>query len=742
MSYARVIVNISHENLDKVYDYRIPKEWEKDVKIGTQVRIPFGVGNRQIEGFVLGITETTEYEESKIKCIQSVVTDGMVMESHFIQLAEWIREQYGSTLNDALRVVLPVKKQLKEQKRHFLQLAVSKEQLSRYMEECEKKHYKARLRLATLLEECETIEQSVAIKEYKVSRDAIKVLEKLGILAITDQKVYRNPVASKICEEHTITLTPNQQQIAESVWADYVQGIHGTYLIHGVTGSGKTEVYMDIMERVIKEGRQVILLVPEIALTVSMVERFYARFGDRISVLHSKLSDGERSDQYMRAKNGEIDIMIGPRSALFTPFERLGLIVIDEEHEPGYHSENQPKYHAREVAIERARMCGASVVLGSATPSVESYYKAKQGEYKLFTLSERVGNAALPKVSIVDLREELKQGNRSIFSRHLAEKIQGCLDRKEQILLFINRRGFAGFVSCRACGTVMKCPHCEVSLTQHNNGKMICHYCGYEQPVVHACPKCHSKYIAAFGIGTQKVEEYVQKQFPQARVLRMDGDTTSHKGDYERILQRFANGEADILIGTQMIAKGHDFANVTLVGAVAADLSLNVNDFRSAERTYQLLSQAGGRAGRRGQESEFVIQTYDPQHYCIEAVKEQNYEDFYKKEIAYRNLLAYPPMGHLLGVLLLAKDREQICMAAKLLGGAAKEVLEPDMTLIGPTNATIWKMNDSYRKVMYVKAKGREQLVKMKDFLEGYTKFSQYFRQIKVYYDMDPMNGY
>lgn len=741
MSYASVIVNISHENLDKVYEYEIPKEWESSAKIGAQVLIPFGAGNKERKGFILDIAETSEYDPAKIKPLKSILTDGMVLESHFIQLAAWIRQQYGATMNDALRAVLPVKKNMKEREKKFLHLATSREQLACYMEECERKHYRARLRLAQVLEECTSIEMGIAIKEYKVSRDAIKALEELGILRISKEKSYRNPVESHITEEYKITLTNQQQNIADSIWNEYASGERSVYLLHGVTGSGKTEVYMEVMERVIDAGYQVIFLIPEIALTVPMVERFYKRFGDRISVLHSKLSEGERSDQYNRARNGEIDIMIGPRSALFTPFEKLGLIVMDEEHEPSFQSENLPKYHARDVAIKRADMCHASVILGSATPSVESYYHAKQGTYKLFSLPERIGDSQLPKVTVVDLREELKAHNRSIFSRYLAERIRECLEQKKQVLLFINRRGYAGFVSCRACGHVMKCPHCDVSLTEHNNGKLMCHYCGFEQTKPPVCPVCGSKYLAAFGIGTQKVEEYVRKEFPEAKTLRMDSDTTGRKGQYERILNTFTSGNADILIGTQMVAKGHDFSNVALVGAVAADMSLYFNDFRSAERTFQLLSQAGGRAGRRKEAGELVIQTYDPTHYSIEMTRQHNYEGFYENELAYRSLLCYPPKGHILAILIVSKNLEKVDMAATLCCGAAREQAE-HMNIIGPANATIFKINDYFRKVIYIKAQKKEELAEMKEFLEGYTRYSQYFQQVNVYYDVDPMNGY
>lgn len=734
-------MNISHENLDRIYEYAIPKEWEEQVQIGSQVLIPFGVGNREIKGFVLGITEKSEFDPSRIKPLKAVLADGMVLETQFIQMAAWIREQYGSTMNDALRAVLPVKRKMKDKQVQFLHLCASRERLSRYMEECERKKYKARLKLAETLMECSDISLVDAMKNYGVSRDAVKAFAQLGLLKISNERTYRNPVESHVSEQHKVTLTKDQKRIVQEIWADYQAEKRQTYLLYGVTGSGKTEVYMELMERVLTLGKQAIFLIPEIALTVPMVERFYQRFGDTISVLHSRLSEGERSDQYDRAAKGEISIMIGPRSALFTPFSNLGLIVIDEEHETSFQNENQPKYHAREVAIYRAGICGASVILGSATPSVESFYKARKGQYILYSLKERIGESKLPIVSVVDLREELKARNRSIFSRYLEKRMRECLEQKKQILLFINRRGFAGFVSCRSCGKVIKCPHCDVSLTEHNNGKLMCHYCGYEQIKMATCPSCGSKYIGSFGIGTQKVEEFAKKEFPQARIVRMDGDTTSRKGEYERILNQFHSGQADILIGTQMVVKGHDFSNVALVGAMAADLSLHVNDFRSAERTFQLLSQAGGRAGRREEQGELVIQTYDPAHYSIVATKDNDYEGFYQQEIAYRSLLNYPPMGHLMAILVVSKYQDRADRAAALLAGMIKEKRK-NLQLVGPANATIYKINDCYRKVLYLKSEDQQELVEGKNYLEEYVHFSEQFRQVSIYFDRNPMNGY
>ena len=740
MQYAKVIVNISHENLDKTYEYAIPKEWEPYAVIGAQVVIPFGAGNRERKGFILGLTETPEFPPEKIKDILRVLTTDTVIESQFIQLAAWIRKRYGATMNDALRVVLPVKKGVKEKQEKYLHLLVDREKLFLYAQECERKHYHARLRLISLLEECDTILYQEAVNDWNISRDAIKKFLELGIIGISTERKYRNPIKETIQIENKIVMNQWQQDAVEAIWSDYELKLRKVYLLHGVTGSGKTQVYLELIERVAKKGKQAIVLIPEISLTVAMMQRFYERFGDRVSVLHSKLSEGEKYDQYERAKEGKIDVMIGPRSALFSPFPNLGLIVVDEEHEPSYKSESPPKYHAREVAIEWAKMCGATVVLGSATPSVESYFKAKEGEYELLSLPERVQESCQPSICVVDLREELKARNFSIFSRELKEKIKERLEKKEQILLFLNRRGYAGFISCRQCGLVLECPHCQVSLTEHNNGKLVCHYCGHETVKPQLCPSCSSKYIASFGTGTEKIEELAKNEFPQAKILRMDKDTTGRKGSYASILQAFDRQEADILIGTQMIAKGHDFKNVTLVGALAADLSLYANDFRSAERTFQLLCQVAGRAGRRNILGEAIIQTYNPGHYSIQAVKEQNYEKFYEQEIQFRQLLRYPPLGHLLGILVVSPDEDKLERAAMLLAGVAKEQLKENV--IGPVNAYRYWIKDKYRKVIYIKQPELELLDLIKKHLESYIQFSSHFKQINVYFDVDPITGY
>lgn len=476
----------------------------------------------------------------------------------------------------------------------------------------------------------------------------IRSLENMELLKIQVDTVYRNPVHVKASRQQAVTLNPEQQHVVEGIREEWEKETPRPCLIHGVTGCGKTEIYMELIAGVLKEGKQAIVLIPEIALTYQTVMRFYRRFGERISVMNSRLSPGERFDQYERARKGLIDVMIGPRSALFTPFPNLGIIIQDEEHETSYQSETVPRYLTRETAVKRGELEGAHVVFGTATPSVDAYYKAEKGEYRLFTIRKRVKTAALPEVSIVDLREELKKGNRSVLSNTLKDEMAQCLAAGHQMMLFLNRRGYAGFLSCRSCGQVIECPHCDVSLSLHRGGRLICHYCGYETTVPKTCPSCGSPFLRDFGIGTQQVESVVAREFPEARILRMDLDTTREKDGHEKILSAFANGEADILIGTQMIVKGHDFPNVTLVGILAADLSLHASDFRAAERTFQLLTQAAGRAGRGDLPGRVVIQTYDPEHYSIQAASEQDYEAFYRQEIAFRAIGGYPPAGGML----------------------------------------------------------------------------------------------
>lgn len=738
--YAKVIVDITHEKLDKVFEYSIPSELEGVLQVGMEVIVPFGKGNREMNGYVIGIAEACEYEPEKVKPILRLAEKRMAIEGKLVALAAWMKEHYGGTMIQSLKTVLPIKKEEQQKIKRYVRLLLSQEEGKEKLEEYLKKNQKARVRALAALLDNGVLEYEFLIKKLNVSRDVLRALEDQGVAQIESEHVFRNPIKDRKQDWKPVVYTEEQQNAIDRFREDYLKGENKTYLLYGVTGSGKTEVYMEMITRVIRDGKQAIVLIPEIALTYQTVMRFYKRFGNRISILNSRMSNGERYDQMMRAKEGGIDVMIGPRSALFTPFPNLGLIVIDEEHEPTYKSEQIPRYHARETAIARAQLEHASVVLGSATPSLEAYYRAEQGEYEMLTLRERSQKQALPQVHTIDLREELKAGNRSIISGRLHELIQDRLDKKQQTILFINRRGYAGFISCRSCGYVAKCPHCDVSMTSHRGGKLICHYCGYEVKEYDVCPECGSKHIGGFRAGTQQIEELVKQEFPQARVLRMDMDTTKEKDGHEKILETFANEEADILIGTQMIVKGHDFPNVTLVGILAADLSLYADDYRAGERTFQLLTQAAGRAGRGREKGEVVIQTYSPDHYAIQTAANQDYEAFYEEEIAYRKLMGYPPAEQLLAVLVAGEDEPLLEIACTYLKNYAERVNRNQASIVGPASPYVGKVNDVYRKVLYLKHPRYEVLTDLKDKLEQYIEVNSGFAKLRIQFDFNPMN--
>ena len=752
--YANVIVDISHEKLDKTFQYSIPDELLCDIRPGVCVDIPFG--SRTITGYVIEVTDEPEYDPARTKPLIGIKANSVAVEAKLIALAAWIRRNYGSTMNQALKTVIPVKKQAKEQVSRSIALKIDKVRARAQLALCEAKNQKAKARLFRALIDADdgaSLEYSFVTGKLSVSAATIRALEQSGFIEVITQTGYRNPVEHMSVDTYDKVLNAAQQSVVDAIEGDIASGLRNTYLIKGVTGSGKTEVYMELIAHCIQSGRQAIVLIPEIALTYQTVMRFFSRFGNRVSIINSRLSNGERYDQFERAKNGDIDIMIGPRSALFTPFSNLGLIIIDEEHENSYKSESVPRYHAREVAIEYARMSDAIVVLGSATPSVDSFYKAKTGVYRLLELDTRVDDRPLPKCEIVDLRQELREGNRSILSTRLQELMEERLQNGQQTMLFLNRRGKSAFMSCRACGFVVKCPHCDVSLSEHSGGVMVCHYCGYRQPVPKVCPSCGSKYISGFKAGTQKIEAMVAKRFPQARILRMDYDTTRAKDSYEKILQAFSNHEADILIGTQMIVKGHDFSNVTLVGVLAADMSLHVNDFHAAERTFALLTQAAGRAGRGKLPGNVVIQTYDPDHYAIQTAKEQDYEAFYGKEIEYRRLMNYPPVWNMLLIHITSADESECGSVAQRVHDTAAQMIShieksqsPDdrhqIQLIGPADATIAKVNDIYRKVIYMKTSDYAALISVKDGIEQAVKADTAMKNANISFDFNPMSGF
>ncbi len=746
--YADVIVDISHEQVDRPFQYEIPPRMQETLDYGMCVEIPFGSSNKIRKGYVVGLSDKCNWDPAKMKTIHRIVVDSAVAQDKQIQLAAWIKKSYGATMIQAIKTVIPARKSVKKVEHRKLILKGTREEAIDALGQAERKHQAAKARLLReLLNEGELPYEWVTGK-LMVSAATITALEKAGIVRKEVITSYRNPVKKMESGEEAKRLSREQAEIVRSVIGDYDAGNLGTYLIHGITGSGKTEVYIRLIEEIVARGKQAIVLIPEIALTYQTLLRFYRHFGDRVSVLNSGLSPGEKYDQCERAKHGEIDVIIGPRSALFTPFPSLGLIIMDEEHEASYKSESAPKYHARETAIYLAGLSGASVVLGSATPSLEAFYRARKGEYKLFSMTRRLTGGRLPQIYTVDLREELRQGNRTIFSRKLQELLADRLAKGQQSMLFINRRGLAGFVSCRACGYVAKCPHCDVSLSEHRGGRLVCHYCGFEMPSLKNCPECGSKYISGFRAGTQQIEDKLKELYPQMRVLRMDADTTRTKDSYEEILTAFRNGEADVLVGTQMIVKGHDFPNVTLVGVLAADLSLSVGDYRAAERTFQLITQAAGRAGRGTLPGEVVVQTYQPEHYAIVYAGKQDYLGFYEEEIMYRKMMQYPPASHMLAVQLFGRNEAEALQTGKILaervkgmaGAGEGEALRDRLMVIGPSPAGIGKIEDVYRFVFYVKHKEYSRLVQVKDALEDYIHEGNVSR-VSVQFDFDPVNG-
>ena len=756
--YAQIIIDISHGRLDRPFTYRIPEALQNDLCLGSLVVVPFGKGDTKRKGYVIGFSNSCEYPDGRLKEIESIASGGTdVTGDNAVRLALWMKQRYGSTMAVALRTVLTSRKQAKPCEHRSIHLLLSKDDAEKKRHEFAMKHQVARERLLRELMEAPDQPYSLIIQKLHVTAPVIAALKKQGILEVRTETFLRNPVSIEKREEAGIRLSPEQKAISEGVLQDFEalqegKNIPRVSLIHGITGSGKTEVYIAIIEEIVKRGRQAIMLIPEISLTYQTLMRFYRHFGDRVSVMNSTLSESEKSDQFERARRGEIDVIIGPRSALFTPFPRIGAIIMDEEHESSYKNESMPKYHTREVAEKIASMQNGVVVLGSATPSLESYYQAKEGKYRLYELSRRLTGGTLPSVEITDLREELRAGNHSILSRRLSELVSDRLAKGQQTMLFLNRRGFSGFVSCRSCGFVPKCPHCSVSLSLHRGGRLLCHYCGYEEPMPDKCPECGSPYISGFHAGTEQAESFLSGQFPKARILRMDADTTRTKGSYEKILSSFANEEADILIGTQIIVNGHDFPNVPLVGILLADQSMNASDYRSAERTFQLLTQAAGRAGRGKYPGDVVIQTYEPEHYSIVHAAHQNYEEFYREEMVYRKLLRYPPAEHLLAIQIISRSEEHASLFAHktraLLEQLTATVREnnPDRLLfIGPAPAVLEKLRDEYRYVIYVKSPDYDTLIVCKDGVEAAAeRAAKASREMDTMFqfDFDPINAF
>ena len=721
--YADIVIDISHESLDRPFQYRIPESLVGQVQPGMWVLVPFGRRNTQKKGFVLKLGTKANIDPDRIKELTEIISDDNSSDKTRIALAVWMYREYGGNLIQSLRVVMPARKNVHPKQVSFLVRTSDEKRFLSYLDLARKKNWKGRVRLMEALLCRDYISSAFARQQLKIASDAIKALEEEKLIQIETKRFYRSVLPKESASLEKKQLNEEQQAIVDKLISSYQAGVRTPALLYGITGSGKTEVYMHLIEWMIHQNKQVIVLIPEISLTYQVILNFYSRFGEQVSMINSRLSDGERSDQLERARNGEISIMVGPRSALFTPFSNLGLIIVDEEQEGAYNSEQIPRYHTRETADKLAQLTNSLLLLGSATPSIESFSRAESGEYRKFCLTKRaVLGSCLPNVQVVDMRKELASGNRSVFSRELREKMEECLAKKQQMMLFINRRGFSRVVSCRSCGKPIECPHCDVALTEHLGDKLVCHYCGYTKAMPRSCPLCGSPYLAGFGLGTQKAEMMIKAQFPSARVLRMDMDTTSKKDGHEQILDSFRRREADILVGTQMIVKGHDFPGVTLVGILAADMSLYNCDFRSSERTFQLLTQAAGRAGRGMEPGNVIIQTYDPENYSIQTAANQDYESFYHQEIRFRRRMQYPPIGLMCEVMAVSADEklanQWIWQVQLLINKRFCDIIK----IIGPSDAPIARLKDMWRKHLYIRSNDHKAYLEAMELIQEITE--------------------
>ncbi len=628
-----------------------------------------------------------------------------------------------------------------KKKVRMLQVAVSKEKLAEKQQQLKKNAVKQKALISYLLEAGETTFLAKDLQQQTgASSQTLKTFIQEGLLTESYEEVYRDPYRDReFTPSAPLDLTPEQREAAKHIHQAVSEDQHETFLLHGVTGSGKTEIYLQTIDHVLQKGKEAIVLVPEISLTPQMVQRFKERFGSNVAVLHSGLSTGEKYDEWRKIHRKEVKLVVGARSAVFAPFENLGMIIIDEEHESSYKQEEMPRYHAKDVAIERAGRHQCPVVLGSATPSLETYARAKKGVYTLLSLKHRVNQQQLPHVSLIDMREELRNGNRSMFSEELMLRLKEVLERKEQAVLFLNKRGYSSFVMCRDCGYVEQCPHCEISLTYHRYQKRLkCHYCGHEAPVPAECPECHSEHIRYFGTGTQRVEEELTKVLPEARVIRMDVDTTSRKGAHEKLLTSFGNKEADILLGTQMIAKGLDFPDVTLVGVLSADTSLHIPDFRSSEKTFQLLTQVSGRAGRHEKAGSVIIQSYTPSHYSIELTKQHDYESFYEQEMLHRRHQSYPPYYFLAMVTVSHEEVKKAAHVTDQIVQFLKMNCAPNTRILGPAASPIAKIKDRYRYQCVIKYKRENELASLLRKIQDHYQKEMEQKPLMISIDMNP----
>ena len=735
---AEIIIDSKVKTLNRIFDYEIPSDLE--INIGSRVFVPFGNKKTPEEGIVIGIKEKSKYKVKKIVSVEEEKID-----KTYIELAKWMSKRYVCNLADSLRLMLPpgttkkdVSKRVKTKTINLITLSKEEEEI---LDDIESKKIKSEKQKDVL--EFIINNGTSSIDDIELFTDASKAvvstLIKNGYLEYQEKTVERNPFIHKVDKKTSdLKLTDEQKETLESIKES------GKYLIYGITGSGKTEIYMQLIERMLKENKSSIMLVPEISLTPQTVDRFLERFGEeKIAVLHSKLSIGERYDQWNKIKENKAKIIIGARSAIFAPAKDLGLIIIDEEHDESYQSEMSPRYDAKEVAEFLANKLNISLVLGSATPDLKSYYNSLNGNIKLLKLTKRANNSTLPKVYIVDLRQELANGNKSMLSKKLQEEITKNLETNKQAILFLNRRGFSTFVMCRDCGYTVKCKRCNITMTYHKNeNKLKCHYCGFEQKVVTECPECHSKNIKYFGAGTQKLEDEVHNLFKDATTIRMDVDTVSKKNSHEEILNKFRNENIDILIGTQMVVKGHHFPNVTLVGVISADMNLNLGDYNANEKTFQTLTQVAGRAGRGEYEGRVIIQTYNPDNYAIEYSKIQDYDKFYNAEIELRKQLKYPPFCDIILIDMSAKNMNELELVAKKLHTYLKNRVINEkfgLLLYSPVPSPIDRIKDRYRWRMIIKCKYDERVNNLlTDSLEEFLKMKTKTARVNI--EINPNN--
>ena len=725
---AEVLVELGARNIDRTFDYLVPSDLYEDIKIGIRVLVPFG--RQEVEGFVLALKEETLHEE--LKTIIRLVDQEVILNEELRQLGKYISDTTLSTLIASYQVMLP--KAVKASKK----TTINKKETT---------YFSLAKPLKLILTEEKITPSQEAILEYlkthpkaekkelaSISTSSVKTLLKKGIIVENKEEKYRLASSYSLTEKKP--LTKRQQEVVNEIMS--FQNENKVFLLHGVTGSGKTEVYMELIEKMKEEGKSSIVLVPEISLTEQIVSRFRSRFGEDIAILHSRLSDGEKYDEWRKINRQEVSIVIGARSAIFAPLKNIGIMIIDEEHTTTYKQENTPKYHALDIAKWRSTYHKCPVVLGSATPSLESYARALKGVYYLIEMKERVNQKPLPEVKIIDLNtEKKKKTENSYFSNELWDEMTKRIENNEQIMLLLNRRGYSSIVSCQNCGYVEKCPHCDISLTYHKtSGVLRCHYCGYAKRIDTICPECQEEALKNLGVGTERIEEELKKYFPTARVVRMDMDTTSRKGAHEKIITAFQNHEYDILLGTQMIAKGLDFKEVTLVGIINADTSLNIPDFRSSEYTFQLLSQTSGRSGRGDKEGKVYIQTFNPDHYAIYCAKNHDYVSFYKKEMEIRHTLGYPPYYYLVLVKIISKDYSKAQKESTKIGDYLKRNLS-EVSILGPSMANVFKMNNQYRFQIVLKYKRCEKLYPvLKELINHY----QSDRLLTVDIDFNPVH--